>query len=668
MVAGIIIAINSVFFHKQMFDRLVNNDLPVLSDDIMVKIDDKIMELSRGIQLSAKSPLLQTWVHEGEPNERLDEIYNLLENIITTYDTLGANFVSAQTGQYTDLLNGKRDWSYHVSEDKDSWFTGFRDSNVSLNIVVYVGDPVWGTKAFINRRVEVDNKFAGLLSCSIDIEEFANELSKMSIGSKGRTFLVDENGFIRLHEDTGLLNKPLTEVYTVYKPLEQAIRNNDRYQTSYADGNDVRYVISTKIPVLNWYLITEASETEFMSNVRRFTMLSIGISLVLALICSILGIYVIRNMVRPLRKTAAYATAVSKGDLSGTLEVERKDEIGEVAKALRNMVEALQKQIKDAESYGLQMKEQMERAEHARREGESLRQKTDAMLEISQRGAAETAEISNTLNVVYARLNEANIRVTNGAQKQYEHMQHTTEAINFMMDSFSKIMSTTDIAVQRMENSAHRAIEGEHKVKDVILANEAVNTLASKMDQSMNELNVQTESITRIIDTITDIADQTNLLALNAAIEAARAGEAGKGFSVVANEVRKLAEKTMAATDEVSESIKQVQCATMDNINAMQEVYKAVQHATELAETSGNAMHSIVELSDENSGFIKNIAQTVAVLVESSDSMKKSLEDVNGIAQDTMNNMQDTSLIVDELSEQTVRLDNLIHELKQNKH
>ena len=386
VVAGVIIAVNSVAYQKGMLRQLLTRELPSLSKDILARIDDKIMEPSRGISLTVRSPLLQSWVREGEPEGRLDEIYGLLENIVSTYNTLGANFVSAGTGQYTDLLNGRRNWSYRVTEAGDPWFFDFRDSGAPINIVVYVNDPVWGTKAFINRRVEVDNVFAGLLSCSIDIEDFARQLGGMTIGTHGRTFLADDRGVIRLHSDTAQLNRPLAEVYPAYAGIWPELSRGDSFQGSFVEDGDTRYVISGRIPVLGWYLVTEASEAEFMHEVRRLTLVSIGISLVLAVLGGLIGVYVVRGMVRPLRLTAEYATAVSRGELERELNVRRRDEIGVLAQALRDMVAALRSKIRDAEAHGEQMRAQMELAEKARREGDILRGKADAMLETSRRG------------------------------------------------------------------------------------------------------------------------------------------------------------------------------------------------------------------------------------------------------------------------------------------
>ena len=135
-----------------------------------------------------------------------------------------------------------------------------------------------------------------------------------------------------------------------------------------------------------------------------------------------------------------------------------------------------------------------------------------------------------------------------------------------------------------------------------------MSELAQGLKENMHALGSKAESIGQVMNVISDIADQTNLLALNAAIEAARAGEAGRGFAVVADEVRKLAEKTMSATREVGDAIGSIQAAARQNIESVDVAAKAVEEATALAEDSGGALEKIVQLSGGTSNQIQNIA------------------------------------------------------------
>ena len=145
-------------------------------------------------------------------------------------------------------------------------------------------------------------------------------------------------------------------------------------------------------------------------------------------------------------------------------------------------------------------------------------------------------------------------------------------------------------------------------VRDAITSIREVYELTSTLKQSMGQLGDQTTDIGQIMTVIEDIADQTNLLALNAAIEAARAGEAGRGFAVVADEVRKLAEKTMDATKEVGTAIQVIQEAAAANIKSVETAAKAVEEATDLANKSGESLESIVNFADETSGQVQSIA------------------------------------------------------------
>ena len=668
LVASVIILFNAYSYHKDMRSQLVGQQLPAMADGILNQIDTRIMEPARGLDFLVHNPFLHAWIAGGEPNEGyLDDVYALLETAVLTYKTLGANFVSQQTHQYTDLLDGKRDYSYRVDETKDVWFTKFRDSGADVGIQVYVNDKVWGTKAFINRRVTHAGKFAGLVSISLDIEDFARQLAAMSLGEKGRTIIADDTGVIRLTSDTSKLNKPLKQVYPAYESLWNSITARDTFQAEYGEEGDTRYVITRKIPVLNWYLCTEASGAEFMQGVRRSITASILISLALVVAGCVVGVFFVRGISRPLKQTARFASDVSAGNLDVKLSIERGDEIGVLARALREMVDSLKQKIAFAREQTALAQEQMAKVESAMRESEEQKDKVSAILEAIRHGTEEAGGISLAVSEASHRLGDESKRVARGAENQYERLQETNRAITVMVSRFNEIMQGTSQAADKLQSARQEAQTGEQRVADVIRANAQVDAAAGKMQEAMNTLEQQTEGISRILGTISDIADQTNLLALNAAIEAARAGEAGRGFAVVADEVRKLAEKTMLATQDVSHAIDSVQRSARDNLRTMDATNTAVQHATELARSSGEALHSIVSLSDDNADQVGRIAESVAELVRHSEEITGSLEAVNSVAQATITGMESSSAAIDDLIAQATRLDQLMRSLRERR-
>ena len=664
-VSLVIILFNAYSYQSGMRTQLIEQQLPAMAQGILAEIDKKIMEPSRGLGMLAENPLLQDWVKDGQPNEgRLDGVYRLLESAIAAYGTLGANFVSQATKQYTDIQNGKRDHAYRVDETKDTWFTGFRDSGVAVNIVVYFDDPLWGTKAFINRRVTVGGQFAGLLSASLDLRDFAGELASMSLGKNGKTLIVDDKGVVRLAPDASQVNKALTDILPAYAAFWRGASAQDGTQFQYEADGDTRFVVVRKIPILGWYLCTEASGSEFMAGAWRSALVSIVVSLLFVAAGCIIGVFFVRGISVPLKQTARFAQQVSAGDLNVSLGMERKDEIGTLAGALREMVDSLRQKIAQTGEQAVLAQAQTAKAEEAVRESEKQKTLISGILDAVRQGTEEAGGVSAMLNEASRKLGAQNDQVAHGAEEQYTLLQQAQTAIDDMVGRFNEIMRTTEEAAQKVEAAREQAQNGERRVDDVIEANRQVNDAARSMQQAMTGLEQQAVGINRILETISDIADQTNLLALNAAIEAARAGDAGRGFAVVADEVRKLAEKTMFATKDVSTAISAVQNSARENLTVMEKTYAAVGHATELANSSGEAMRSIVSLSDENAAQVHRIAESANDLVRHSEGITQSLRQVNSVAQATISGMESTSEVVAGIIGQAARLDSIMTRLR----
>ena len=192
----------------------------------------------------------------------------------------------------------------------------------------------------------------------------------------------------------------------------------------------------------------------------------------------------------------------------------------------------------------------------------------------------------------------------------------------------------------------------------------AARHLTDELESNMANLGEKAKDIGRIIGMITDIADQTNLLALNAAIEAARAGEAGRGFAVVADEVRKLAEKTMAATSQVSQAVSSIQEETRSNMDGVIRAAAAMQQVAELASSSGQALTEIVNMAENVADQVRGIATASEEQSAVSEQISASSMEINRISLEVGDHMRQSADMVSELVGQSLQLRQLMETLR----
>ena len=267
------------------------------------------------------------------------------------------------------------------------------------------------------------------------------------------------------------------------------------------------------------------------------------------------------------------------------------------------------------------------------------------------RGVAEEASyIADRVADAALRLNEQMAQIAHSSQLQTERMESTASAMTEMNATVMEVSRNAGTTAELCEDTRAVAEAGSLAVQKVVEAINEVEGVASQLQGNMEDLGRQADGIGNVINVISDIADQTNLLALNAAIEAARAGEAGKGFAVVADEVRKLAEKTMGATQEVGKTIVAIQNSAQQNIAQVGVAYESVSVATNLADQSGEVLHAIVQKVEATSSYVVSIATAAEEQSATSEEITQSVNDVNRLVGESTNGVTRSASAIQDLT------------------
>ncbi|MDR3641451.1 MAG: methyl-accepting chemotaxis protein [Humidesulfovibrio sp.] len=400
---------------------------------------------------------------------------------------------------------------------------------------------------------------------------------------------------------------------------------------------------------------------------ERGKSLSLTIIILAALVGAGIAVLLIRSVLAQLGEDPGYLQDVSSKIAGGDLDVAFRPQkrVGGVYHVLQGMVKTMKGKIAEADQKTAEAAEQARLAKIATDEANvakaaAERAKAEGMMEAASQLEKVVEVISSASEELSAQVEQS----SRGTEVESQRIAETATAMEEMNATVLEVAKSASQAADSSGTARVKALEGAKIVGQVVAGIDSVQTVSNTMKQDMGELGKQAEGIGQIMNVISDIADQTNLLALNAAIEAARAGDAGRGFAVVADEVRKLAEKTMTATKEVGDAIRGIQDGTKKNLENVGHAVHSIEHATHLANQSGEALQEIVRLVEVATDQVRSIATASEEQSSASEEINRSIEDVSRIASETASAMNQSAQAIAEMAHQTQSLRTLIERMK----
>ncbi|MEA4856217.1 MAG: methyl-accepting chemotaxis protein [Solidesulfovibrio sp.] len=391
---------------------------------------------------------------------------------------------------------------------------------------------------------------------------------------------------------------------------------------------------------------------------------TVAVQAALGLAVLVVIVWIIRGLTASLAALGAYSRTVRAGDLDARPAGRFEAEFAVLRDDITAMVDNLKEKMrlvaqKQAEAAG-----QARAAEEAMGETRRKEEELAATLERMRAVAEQAGGISRRLSGAAQELSAQTDQAASGVALQRRRVDEIAAAIGQMNATILEIADNAGAAARIAGETRDEAAIGAEVVRGAAASMARVNGIAAALKNDMSSLGQEAQSIGQVVGVINDIADQTNLLALNAAIEAARAGEAGRGFAVVADEVRKLAEKTMVATKEVEARIRAIQDAAGGNIKSMDQAVAAVAEANGLADNSGRAIAAIVGHADATSGQVQAIAASAEEQSAASEQISRAITEINQVAGDNVAGVDATTRAAHDLAGMADELQALIDRLR----
>lgn len=622
---------------KRMTEN-VNN----MSDIINEWIDGKLLE----VRSTANTPTAKLISSNIEAVDEFNKnrILNLEKDYPGEYDNAAVISFNNDGISRAQYANGK---TVNGDVSEKQWYkdlmTG-RSYNIS-NPVISKGSGK--TLIVIGAAVKDDSdNIIGDMISAVNISRIQEKINEFKFGENGYSILISDDGTIITHPDESLIMKSkITELDdSDMVNLGKEMLKSDSGDFKFGVGDNKSIAFYKKIPLTNWSVASVISERELFAEGRSLVTTLAMVSVIIIIIIAGIIIFMANKFSKPLRKLCDFSSEIAQGNLTCELNINRSDEIGQVAYTLKNTSYELRNMVIDIST-----------------SANEVNKLADDVNEAIKQSLLGTEEITKSIE-----------QISRGAINQAENADKASEITGELVDEIKSVVDKCNYMNGIVNDSIKMSTIGTERVQNAVENIKSIEKINNEsIEQTLNLLEKSNE-IGQIVNVISEIAEQTNLLALNASIEAARAGEQGKGFAVVASQVGELAKQSNEAAKKIENIIRGIQQQVQVIDKQMKFGAEEVANGVETTKSVSENFTEIEKTFKEIESVVLEVFNASNIMEEKAYTTSNSIKEVAGVTEENSSATEEVtaaneeqSASMQQIAETTSKLDELIENLNE---
>lgn len=484
------------------------------------------------------------------------------------------------------------------------------------------------------------NKVVGLVSGACLVSTVYKKNTDFHLGKTDKVYILNKDGTVLYHPNGKLINKSnfLKNSNSDFTAGIQEALSKNSYIGKYKDKKETKMLFSSKVEGTDWYMFLEVPLKEYTASINQLMNLVVMVTIISILILIIILFFILRSFFRRLTKLSHISGEVAEGNLVGSLP-ESSDELGMINMAFNKMINNLKSIII------------------------KIKKVTEVIVTSSDTYKNVSLEVIESGKNIRQSIED----ITAGAKSTTDEIQNITVSINDMENRSKELVEISENIDTMISQTKNKTSEGSKSLADTVKELYMMKESVDVSSEVITDLSEKSDIIANISTTISSISHQTNLLALNASIEAARAGESGKGFSVVADEIRTLADQSSHAAQGIAEEVQQIQQQIVNAVTSMkgsinyvnsgtgsidriQTIFGGIEDEIENVKALSSTVFEIAkELLDENKKINEAVCNTSAISEEAVASTI-CFQDMINSQEKLFSNLQTASEQLDELT------------------